>query len=121
MDLMAANQHQRSFFRLLVGFLIFPILLIGCASVSKGPRNYPQSQITRGKPVYVIDFLGSTLSIPIKLILWNQKFNNHSISNETEAKLLKYLEKRKKPVFEETAFRLNEYAPFADLKSLVKN
>ena len=59
--------------------------------------------------------------LPGKLILWNWQFGNHAISEKTEEKLVGYLDARNQPAFEETTYRLNQYAPGGDLKSLFKN
>lgn len=75
----------------------------------------------RGAAVPPIDILGNILSLPGKLILWNWQFNNHAISPETEEGLIRYLDAKRLPAFEDTTYRLNEYAPVGDLRALVKN
>lgn len=97
------------------------LLIAGCASATPYVGQGPHPQITRGAAIAPIDFLGNVLSLPGKLILWNWKFNLHSISSETEAKLVEYLDARDLPAFEDTAYKLNQYSPFADLKALAKN
>jgi hypothetical protein len=57
----------------------------------------------------------------MKLLLWSWKFNLHSISPETEGKLVEYLDARNLPVLEDAKFRLNQYHPSQDLSRLVKN
>jgi hypothetical protein len=61
------------------------------------------------------------LSLLSKLILLNGSFNSHSISEQTEATLISFLEANDLPAFEETRYRLNQYAPLADLKALFTN
>jgi hypothetical protein len=84
-----------------------------------GQGSHPQ--VTRGAPVPPIDFLGNLLALPGKLILWNWQFANHSVSDETEAVLVRYLEARSLPAFEDTAYRINQYSPIQDLHALIKN
>ena len=68
-----------------------------------------------------IDFLGNVLSLPGKLILWNSKFNSHSISDGTEEVLIQYLDAKRLPGFEDTTYRLNQYSPIGDLRALLRN
>jgi len=65
--------------------------------------------------------IGNILSLPAKLILWNWQFNSHSISPTTETLLTRYLNARNRPAFEQTIYRLNQYAPLSDLRALIKN
>jgi len=78
-------------------------------------------QVIRGAPIPPLDLLGNVLSFPAKLILWNWRFNSHTISSETEEILIGYLEANNLPAFEATEFRLNQYAPVGDLKRLITN
>lgn len=79
------------------------------------------SQLVRGKSIPVLDKAAWVISLPFNLILWNWKFNNHSVSSDTEAKLERYLAARSAPSFEETVFRINQYHPAGDMKALFKN
>jgi len=65
--------------------------------------------------------LGNILSLEGKIILWNRHFNSHSVSPETEKYLTSFLDSRERPAFEKAIFRLNQYAPIADLKALARN
>ena len=98
------------------------LLISGCATL---PVPYtgqgPHPQIQRGMPVPPVDFLGNVLSLPIKLFLWDWRFNRHYISPETEQSLIGFLDARELPAFEETAYRLNQYRPVQDLVRLAKN
>lgn len=96
-------------------------LASGCAYTSPYVGQGPHHQITRGKPIWPIDALGEFFSLPFKLILWNWRFNRHSVSEATEAKLIQFLDARNEPAFEETIYRINQYSPIADLRSLIKN
>lgn len=96
-------------------------LVSSCAYTTPYVGQGPHPQITRGAPVPPIDFLGNVLALPGKLILWNWKFTNHAVSDETEGVLVRYLEARSLPAFEDTAYRVNQYSPVQDLRALVKN
>lgn len=97
------------------------LALTGCATVPPYVGQGPHPQISRGATIPPIDFLGSVLALPGKLILWNWKFTNHDISQATEDRLIRYLDAKKLPAFEDTAYRLNQYCPLADLRALWKN
>ena len=107
--------------RRVLGVFLAGILTVGCATTTPYVGQGPHPQVTRGVPFPPIDFLGNVLSLPFKLILWNWRFNNHAISEETEQVLTKYLENRNLPAFEHAVFRLNQYAPLADLRALAHN
>ena len=96
-------------------------LVVGCASTTPYVGQGPHPQVTRGAAIPPIDFIGNVLSLPAKVILWNWQFNSHFISPATEAQLIKYLDARHRPAFEHTTYRLNQYAPFSDLRALIKN
>ncbi len=106
-----------------ISFLLSLIISLsgGCASAPPYVGQGPHPQITRGHAIPPVDFLGNVLSLPYKLILWNWQFNSHSISAETEARLMQFLDARTQPAFERTVYRLNQYCPFQDLRALVKN
>lgn len=96
-------------------------VLAGCAHSAPYIGQGPHPQVTRGAPLPPLDFIANVLALPGKLILWNWKFSNHNISGETETALIGYLETKRLPAFEETAYRLNQYSPLQDLRALVKN
>lgn len=95
--------------------------LWGCAAPSTYVGRGPHPQIVRGTPIPPLDFLASLLSIDGKILLWNWNFNSHSMSKETEEQFVKFLEARHRQLFDETLFRVNQYAPVDDLRHLVKN
>ena len=74
--------------------------------------------IERGKPRPVIDTVGWVFGIPSKLLLWNRRIENHSISAETEQVLAGYLEENH---LQHVKVRLNQYRPFDDFRRLTKN
>ena len=104
-------------------FLAFALalLLVGCATT---PPPYagqgPHSQITRGQPIAPIDGLGNVFAVLMKLILWNWKVENHHITAETEAYLVRYIDLPESNT-EGTLYSLNEYNPRRALNRLVKN
>jgi hypothetical protein len=97
------------------------VLLAGCATTVPYIGVGPHPQLERGAPVPPVDFIGNVLSLPGKLLLWSWKFNLHSISPQTEEKLVEYLGARDLPALERATFRLNQYNPGQDLSRLVKN
>ena len=97
------------------------VLLAGCATTVPYTGVGPHPQLERGAPVPPVDFIGNVLSLPGKLLLWSWKFNLHSISPQTEEKLVEYLGARDLPTLERATFRLNQYNPGQDLSRLVKN
>lgn len=99
---------------------VVAIILTGCATSVPYVGQGPHPQITRGHPILPIDVLGNIFALPAKLILWNWKVDNHAISEETEAYLVRYM-KAPDSHTEGTHFSLNEYAPGRALKRLAAN
>ncbi|MFN7733972.1 MAG: hypothetical protein ACK5OB_18895 [Pirellula sp.] len=77
-----------------------------------------QVPIERGKPRPVIDATGWVVGIPGKILLWNRRIDNHSISAETESTLSEYLAAND---LQHVKVRLNQYRPWDDMKRLTKN
>lgn len=77
-----------------------------------------QVPIERGKPRPVIDATGWVVGIPGKILLWNRRIDNHSISAETEITLSEYLVEND---LQHVKVRLNQYRPWDDMKRLAKN
>jgi len=102
--------------------LLAVVLVAGCATT---PPPYtgqgPNPQLERGAVIPPIDFLGNLLALPYKALLLNWRFDNHVISVETEHMVFNYIEARDLAFLHDTKFRLNQYAPFADLGRLFKN
>lgn len=98
------------------------ILLAGCATTPPYTGQGPHPQIRRGRPVALVDGLGNLLGIPAKIVLWSWKIDNHDVSGAAEDVLVQYLATASpSEALSDTRFRLNEYAPFDDLKRLVSN
>lgn len=95
--------------------------LVGCATTVPYTGVGPYPRLERGAPVPPIDFLGNVLSLPAKLLLWSWKFNLHTISPDTEDRLIAYLDTQDRPAFTDARFRLNQYRPAQDLSRLVRN
>ena len=97
-------------------FLILACLLPGCASTPKIAAREPQ--IARGMRIWPLDTTASLLGFPAKLLLWNRRYCNHHISEKTEAALRDYIQRNQ---LYEVKFRLNQWAPFDEMKRLFKN
>ena len=115
------NKNRPLFFSLCCCLL----LLAGCATALPYVGQGPHPQIERGHAIPPIDGLANVLALPYKLILFDWRFANHSISEDTESYLVGFLEHERNDEVREnmvdTKFRLNQYSPFDDLKRLVKN
>jgi hypothetical protein len=75
-------------------------------------------QIERGKPRPVLDGIGWVVGIPSKIILWDHRVDNHSVSPETEVALSKYLDDNE---LQDVKVRVNQYAPGDEWRRLVAN
>ena len=122
------DRSVRNSLRLLLVALL-ACLSSGCVSSRYGygdklntSHDYPlpagESQIERGRPNVVIDGVGWVLGIPSKVLLWDQRMDNHDISQKTEADLAEYLAKNELP---HVKVRLNEYDPIGEWQRLGKN
>lgn len=94
--------------------------LVGCATTVPYVGQGPHPQITRGRPVPVVDFLGNVFGLLSKLVLWEWKMNQHWVSEDTERYLIKYIDAPQSQT-NGTHYSLNEYAPGRALTRLVKN
>lgn len=95
------------------------LMCTGCAS----QRNhhvpaFVENQFERGEPNELVDITGNVLSIPSKLLFWNRKVDNHTISVETEAELRSYVEAND---LHSTKVRLNQWAPIDEWRRLSRN
>ena len=99
---------------------VVALSLTGCATTVPYVGQGPHPQITRGRPLPPIDFIGNVFALPIKLILFNWKADNHAVSEKTEGYLVRYLDTPMSGT-EGTHFSLNEYAPGRALTRLIKN
>jgi hypothetical protein len=75
-------------------------------------------QIERGQVRPVLDTAGWVLGIPSKIILWDRRMDNHSISPETEEALAAYLDANQ---LTSVKVRLNQYAPGDEWRRLAAN
>jgi len=89
-------------------------------AIHEGPDIFERGepQISRGKPIGLLDAIGNVLSLPAKLILWNWKIDRHRVSPETEAAMQEYLTANG---LDTVKVRLNEYSPGGEWRRLVKN
>lgn len=99
---------------------LLALSLAGCATSVPYVGEGPHPQITRGRPVPIVDFIGNILGIPSKLLLLNQKVANHAVSENTEGYLVQYIN-APIGVTEGTHYSINEYAPVRALRRLVRN
>jgi len=100
--------------------LLVAVALAGCATTVPYVGQGPHPQMERGQPVLPIDAIGNVFAVFGKILLWNWRFASHSVSSETEAYLVKYVDAHQKETGR-TVFRLNQYAPHKDLKRLITN
>lgn len=77
-----------------------------------------ENQIERGRPRPVLDGVGWVAGIPSKIVLWDRRVDNHSISLETEEAITEYLAVND---LTSVKVRLNQYAPGAEWRRLVAN
>ena len=113
-----------------VGALALVVLLSGCAAVPYRPGAADQYVVSPelarpeepivewGQPRPVLDTIGWVIGIPSKIVLWDRRVDNHSVSPETAQAIEDYL------TFNELGtvkVRVNQYAPLADWDRLVDN
>lgn len=106
--------------RLTVVVCLVAAALVGCATTVPYVGQGPHQQITRGRPIPVVDFLGNVFGLLSKLVLWEWKMNQHWVSEDTERYLVKYVDAPETQT-EGTLYSLNEYAPGRALRRLLKN
>jgi hypothetical protein len=80
------------------------------------PEGEPQMERGTSRPI--IDGFGWVWGIPSKLMLWNRKVENHSVSPETESLLADYMEANG---LSDIKVRLNQYRPWSDWSRLTRN
>ena len=74
--------------------------------------------VERGKPNAVVDTVGWVVGIPEKILLWDDRVSNHSVSPETEAEVRDYVAQNG---LGEVKVRINQYAPIDEWKRLRAN
>jgi len=77
-----------------------------------------QPQIERGQARPVLDAVGWVFGIPDKILLWDRRVSNHSISSQTEVSIAEYLQQNE---LQTTRVRLNQYRPLDDWRRLIRN
>ncbi len=100
--------------------LLLALAMAGCATTVPYVGPGPRRQVERGRPNIVIDTLGNILAWFPKLLFFDSRFDNHAISEHTEAYVVEYLDGHQQTAGE-TMVRLNQYAPHKDFKRLFKN
>lgn len=96
------------------------LLVAGCSTTAPYTGQGPHPQITRGHPNALVDSLGNVFALPIKLILFTWRVDDHEVPAETEAYLVRYVDLPQSET-DGTHFSLNEYAPGRALKRLTSN
>jgi hypothetical protein len=71
---------------------VVAVLLAGCSTTAPYTGQGPHPQITRGHPNAVVDFIGNFFALPIKLILFTWRVDDHEVPAETEAYLVRYID-----------------------------
>jgi hypothetical protein len=110
------------------------VVLSGCAAQRGLPpyacgaaRDYYLSErlqavtaepVERGERRPVLDGVGWALGIPSKIVLWDRRIDNHSVSPNTEAAITQYLNENQ---LTSVKVRLNQYAPGDEWRRLVAN
>ena len=95
------------------------LLSLGCATPPYVGRG-PNPQIIRGHSIPPVDLLGNVFALPVKLILWDWRVDNHTVSRATEDVLAGFLNIHHHEIGQ-TEFRLNVWAPQEDIKRLIRN
>jgi hypothetical protein len=88
------------------------------ASTTAGTPPSTEPQFEHGQPHKVIDAVGWVFGIPEKIILWDRRAANHSISPETEQSVAQYLSANG---MESTKVRVNQYDPLGEWQRLTTN
>ncbi len=103
--------------RLTVWILLIT-LLTSCAHGHSPttPPHFPD--IERGRSIPPLDWTASALAAPVKILLWNRRYATHKISPETETVLADFIRKNELRTLK---VRLNQWAPFDEIKRIVKN
>lgn len=119
-----------------VSCLLLLAVMLSAAGCASGPKEYVYGtpyrsggpgplfdaslpQVERGRSVWVIDKLGHCVfSLPRKLILWDTRVGNHSITEEQEELIRRFLAEND---MRNVKVRINQYAPIGELKRLWRN
>lgn len=102
------------------------LLSSGCASFNTFEKTAfqptgalpTQVEIQRGRPNKIIDGIGNVFGIPNKLVLLDQRADNHQISAETEMALSNYLVQNQ---LQDVLIRSNQYDPIGEWRRMLHN
>lgn len=97
--------------------LFFASTLTGCVHSQKY-IDPGIADIEHGTPNPVVDGVGWVVGIPGKILLWDRRVDNHSISPQTERAIVEYINKND---LGDTKVRLNQYDPLGEWRRLSKN
>ena len=100
--------------------LCVALVLTGCSSTTPYVGQGSHPQITRGRPIPLVDGIGNALGIFSRIMLLNGKVDNHRVSALTESFLVRYIDLPQSKT-DGTQFSLNEYAPGRAFKRLIHN
>ncbi|MEM6468971.1 MAG: hypothetical protein AAF802_05330 [Planctomycetota bacterium] len=77
-----------------------------------------EPQIEVGRPHPVVDSVGWLVGVPEKILLWDRRVENHSVSPQTLDHLADYLHTNH---LSHVKVRANQYAPIEDFRRLTRN
>ena len=107
-------------------FVAICILSSGCASFNAFEQTgyHPtgssahQVEFQRGRPNKLVDGVGNVLGIPNKLVLLDDRADNHQISSDTEMALSNYLIENQ---LQDVLVRSNQYDPIGEWRRMKNN
>lgn len=88
------------------------------ASCAVPATNLDGPEVQRGRPQRFVDGVGWVMGIPKKILLWNHRIENHSVSPETEHQIVAFLDAQG---LDETCVRINQYDPAGEWQRLREN
>ena len=102
------------------------ILSAGCTSFNAfektayRPTGSSSNEIEflRGRPNKILDGVGNVIGIPNKLVLLDERANNHHISAETESAVSSYLTQNQ---MQDVLVRVNQYDPIGEWRRMADN
>lgn len=93
-----------------------PIAHQSAGLLHRGVGNGVQVEHGANRPV--LDMAGRVVSLPKRIVMWDSRVDNHNVSTATVDQVTQYLQQRNVPGM---VVRVNQYAPLAEWKRLVKN
>jgi hypothetical protein len=82
------------------------------------PPSNTDPRFERGQPHKFVDAVGWVFGVPSKIILWDRRAVNHSVSAKTEESVVQYLDAQG---IATTKVRINEYDPLGEWQRLAAN